>query len=106
MHFSETDTIIDACCAIFCDIRSAMVNKNMKLMKRQARDRYGRFTSPLSHTAPPPSRHEVGSSSRHHTAPPPSFDSNNSVEMWVVAPPPTRLAPPPPLFGCAPTSKR
>jgi hypothetical protein len=74
-------------------------------MKRQARDCYGRFASPSSCTAPPPARHEMGSSSRHCTAPPlsrmqevgsssrhhtapPSSDSDNSVEMWVVAPPP------------------
>jgi hypothetical protein len=62
-----------------------------------------------------PSRHEVGSSSRHHTAPPPSrmqevrsfshccttppslcqeeASANDSVEMWVVtpSPPPTRV---------------
>jgi hypothetical protein len=51
-------------------IRTAMVSKHSELMKMQAQDRYGRFVSPLSMTAPPPSRmQEVGSFSR--TAPPP-----------------------------------
>jgi hypothetical protein len=90
-----------------------MVSKHSKLVKRQTRDRYGRFSSPSSRTAPPPSRQEVGSlshhrtapptscmqevgsSSRHRTAPPPSrleeasFD--DSVKMWMVAPPLTCL---------------
>jgi hypothetical protein len=95
--------------AIFCDIRSTMVSKHSKLTKRQARDRYERFSSPSSLTAslschevgsssrhriaPPPScMQDVGSSSRCHTAPPPSHQeeasSDDSVEMWVVALPP------------------
>jgi hypothetical protein len=80
-----------------------MVSKHSKLTKRQARDCYRRFTSPLNRTAPSPSCHEVGSSSRRHTAPPPSLQeeasSDDSVEMWVVcltAPPPLRLVTPPP----------
>jgi hypothetical protein len=79
-----------------------MVSKHSKLTKRQARDCYRRFTSPLSRTAPPPSCHEVGSSNRRRTAPPPSLQeeasSDDSVEMWVVcrtAPPPLRLVTPP-----------
>jgi hypothetical protein len=105
----------------FCDIRSTIVNKHSELTKRQARDRYGRFASPSSHTAPPISHHEVGSSSCHRTAPPPlrmqevgsssrrrtapppsrqeETSSDDSVEMWVVAPPPPlrlQVAPPPP----------
>jgi hypothetical protein len=47
-----------------------MVSKHSKLMKRQVQDRYERFTSPLSRTVPP-SRQEVGNSSRYTTAPPP-----------------------------------
>jgi hypothetical protein len=39
-----------------------MVSKHLELAKRQARDQYGRFASPSSYTAPPPSRQEVGSS--------------------------------------------
>jgi hypothetical protein len=39
----------------------AMVSKHSELVKRQARDRYGRFASPMSTTAPPHSCHEVGS---------------------------------------------
>jgi hypothetical protein len=72
-----------------------MVSKHSKLVKRQTRDRYGRFSSPSSRTAPPPSRQEVGSLSHHRTAPPPSrleeasFD--DSVKMWMVAPPLTCL---------------
>jgi hypothetical protein len=96
-----------------------MVSKHLQLTKRQARDRYGRFASPLSCTAPPPSCHEVGSSSRRrtapppscmqevgsssrpHTAPPPSFDLDDSVEMWLMAPPPLHLqVAPPPLPTC------
>jgi hypothetical protein len=61
----------NACCYFF-NIRSAMVSKHSELVKRQARDHYGRFTSPSSRTAPPPSHQEVGSSSRCDTAPPPS----------------------------------
>jgi hypothetical protein len=34
-------------------IRVAMVNKKSELAKRQTRDRYGRFVSTSSHTAPP-----------------------------------------------------
>jgi hypothetical protein len=68
-----------------------MVSKHLELVKRQARDRYGMFASPLSHTAPPPLRHEVESSSRRYTAPPPSHQeeasSDGSMEMWVAAPP-------------------
>jgi hypothetical protein len=49
---------------------SVMVSKHSELMKRQTRDRYGRFASPSSCTAPPPSRRqEVGGYSRC-TAPP------------------------------------
>jgi hypothetical protein len=73
-----------------------MVSKHPELTKKQTRDRYGRFASPSSHTAPPPSHQEVGSSSRC-TAPPPlcqeeASSDDSIVEMWVVAPaPPTRL---------------
>jgi hypothetical protein len=94
-----------------------MVSKHSKLAKRQARDGYGRFASPSSRIAPPPSCHKVGSSSRRCTTPPPSrmqgvgssscyrtalppsSDSDDSVEMWVAAPSPTlrlQVAPPPP----------
>jgi hypothetical protein len=78
---------------VFCDISSTMVNKHSKLMKRQAWDRYGRFASLSSHTAPPISHHEVGSPSRRRTAPPPlrmqevgssnrqETSSDDSVEM-------------------------
>jgi hypothetical protein len=49
--------------AAFFNIRSVMINKHSKLTKRQARDHYGRFASPSSHTTPPHSlRQEVGSS--------------------------------------------
>jgi hypothetical protein len=71
--------------------------KHLKLAKKQVRDRCGRFASPSSHTAPPPScMQEVGRSSRHRIAPPPSgqedVSSNDSiVEIWEVAPPPTCL---------------
>jgi hypothetical protein len=44
----------------------------LELVKKKARDYYERFASPSSRTAPPPSRQEVGSSSRRHTAPPPT----------------------------------
>jgi hypothetical protein len=96
-----------------------MVSKHSELAKRQARDRYGRFAYPSSHTAPPLSRQEVGSLSHRRTAPLPSrmqevrsysrcrttpsssrqeeVLSDDSVEMWVVAPPaPARLVAPPP----------
>jgi hypothetical protein len=54
------------------------------IVKRQVRDRYGRFTSPSSCTTPPSSIHR-------RTAPPPSSD-DSSVEMRKVPPPhPTRL---------------
>jgi hypothetical protein len=66
-----------------------MVSKHSELVKRQARDYYGRFASPSSRTAPPLlRRQEVGSSSRHHTAPPPS-SNDLSVEMWEVPPLPS-----------------
>jgi hypothetical protein len=83
--------VLITCIFYFFNIRSAMDNKHLELTKRQARDRYGRFTSPSSSTTPPPSlRQEVGGSSRRRTAPPPSDDS--SVEIWEVPPPPpTRL---------------
>jgi hypothetical protein len=62
----------DVCCYFF-NIRLVMISKKYsEIMKKQARDRYGRFASPLSRTAPPPLRHEVGISRCHHTAPPPS----------------------------------
>jgi hypothetical protein len=48
-----------------------MVSKHLELTKRQARDHYRRFASPLSRTAPPPSRLEVESSSYRRTTPPP-----------------------------------
>jgi hypothetical protein len=59
----------DACCYFF-NIRPAMFSNHSKLVKRQVRDRYGRFASPSSYIAPPSSRQEVGSSSYHRTAPP------------------------------------
>jgi hypothetical protein len=93
-----------------------MVSKHLEHAKRQVRDCYGRFASPLSTMAPPPSCQEVGSYSRHrrtapptscmqevgcsshrHTAPPSHQDeasSNDLVEIWVVyctAPPPLHL---------------
>jgi hypothetical protein len=49
---------------LFFNIRPAMVSKHSKLAKRQTRDRYERFASLSSRTAPPPSCQEVGSSSR------------------------------------------
>jgi hypothetical protein len=74
--------------AVFSTLGSVMVNKHSKLVKRQARDRYGRFSSPSSYTAAPPSHQEEA-------------PSNDSVEMWVVAlPPPLCLqlaAPTPPM---------
>jgi hypothetical protein len=105
MHFN-LHLIYDACCYFF-NIRSVMISKHSELAKRQAQDRYGRFTFPSSRTAPPPSRQEVGSSnrrrtapspscmqmgssSRHRTVPPPSSD-DSSMEIWEVPPPPTRL---------------
>jgi hypothetical protein len=75
----------------FCDIRSAMVNKHLELAKRQAQDRYGRFASPSSHTALPPSRHEVGSFSRRCTAPPPSLHEVRSSSHRHTTPPPSRM---------------
>jgi hypothetical protein len=33
--FYEIDTINDACCAIFCDIRLDMVSKHAEFVKRQ-----------------------------------------------------------------------
>jgi hypothetical protein len=99
---------------LFFNIRSAMVSKHSELTKRQAQNRYRRFASPSSRTAPPTSCQEVGNSSRRRSAPPPSYlqqvgrfnhrrttppssrqeeaSSNDSVEIWVVAPP----RPPPP----------
>jgi hypothetical protein len=71
--------------------------KHSELAKKQARDRYRRFASPLSRTAPPSSRQEVGSSSRRRCiTPPPSRQEEASsddsiVDMWEVPPPPTRL---------------
>jgi hypothetical protein len=102
MHFS-LHLISDARCYFF-NIRSTMVSKHSELLKSQARDRYGRFSSPSRCTAPPPTRQEVGNSSRsriappslcmqvgssshRRTAPPPSSD-DSSVEMWKVPPPP------------------
>jgi hypothetical protein len=40
---------------IFSTIRLAMVSKHLELVNRQVRDSYGRFISPVSCTAPPPS---------------------------------------------------
>jgi hypothetical protein len=94
----------DNACYYFCDISSTMVSKHSKLVKRHARDRYGRFVSPSSRTAPSTSCHEVGSSSRRRTTPPPprqeEASSDDSVEMWVVrltAPPLCLMTPPPTL---------
>jgi hypothetical protein len=42
-------------CYCFFNIRSTMISKHSELVKRQARDRYGRFAFPSTHTAPPPS---------------------------------------------------
>jgi hypothetical protein len=61
-----------------------MVSKHSELTKRQAQNRYGRFTSPSSRITPL-SRQEVGSSRCHRIAPPPSDGS--SVEMCEVPPP-------------------
>jgi hypothetical protein len=44
---------------VFCDIRSGIVSRHLELDKRQARDHYEWFASPLSRTTPPPSHHEV-----------------------------------------------
>jgi hypothetical protein len=55
----------------FFNIRSTMVSKHSLHAKRQARDRYGRFSSPSSRTTSPPSCQELGSSSRRRIAPPP-----------------------------------
>jgi hypothetical protein len=42
---------------VFFNIRPVMVSKkHLGLTKKQARDCYGRFASPSSRTAPPPSR--------------------------------------------------
>jgi hypothetical protein len=60
-------------------------------VKRQARYRYGRFTSPSNGTAPPPSCQEVGSSSCHRTAPPPLRSVTPPPPARLVAPPPTRV---------------
>jgi hypothetical protein len=106
MHF-RLHLIFDACCCFF-NIRSVMISKHSELAKRQAQERYGRFASPSSRTAPSPSRQEVGSSSSRRTAPPlsrmqvgssshrrtapPPSSDDSSVEMWEVSPPPsTRL---------------
>jgi hypothetical protein len=70
-----------------------VIKKYSKLVKKEARDYYGRFPSPSNRTAPPPlCMQEVGSSSRCRTAPPPSCQEeasskNSIVEMWEVAPP-------------------
>jgi hypothetical protein len=44
--------------AAFFNIRAFIVSKHSELVKRQARDRYGRFASPSGHTAHPPSHHQ------------------------------------------------
>jgi hypothetical protein len=110
--YMSSEFAFDACCYFF-NIRPSMVSKNhSELANKQTWDRYERFTSPLSRTAPPshqevgsssrccttppPSRQEVRSSSRRRTAPPPSRQEEASsddsiVEMWKVSPPPTRL---------------
>jgi hypothetical protein len=112
--YINSEFAFDACCCCF-NIRPAMVNKkHSELVKKQTRDRYGKFASPSSRTAPPPSRQEVGSSSHHRTTLPPShmqeigssshcrtapppprqeaLSDDSVVEMWVVAsPPPTHL---------------
>jgi hypothetical protein len=77
---------------IFCDIRSAIVSKHLKFVKRQSQDRYGRFASPSRHevgsssrrrTAPSPSHHEVVSSSRRRTTPPPRARSRlHRMTRW------------------------
>jgi hypothetical protein len=103
----------------FFSIRSTIVSKHSLHVKRQARDRYGRFSSPSSRTAPPPSRQEVGSSSRHHTAPPSRKQevgtSCHHRTAPLLLPPPTRttrwrcgwrLLLLRHVFGCAPTFKR
>jgi hypothetical protein len=75
---------------VFCDIRSDMVSKHSELMKRHTRDRYGRFASPSSCIAPPPSRmQEVRSSNRRCIAPPPSrMQEVGSSSRRRTAPPP------------------
>jgi hypothetical protein len=84
-------------CCYFFNIRLAIVSKHSELTKRQAQDRYGRFASPLSGTAPAPSHHEVGSSNHRRTAPPPSrMQEVGSSSRRYIAPPPTCLTPPPP----------
>jgi hypothetical protein len=65
-----------------------MVTKHSELAKRQAQDRYGWFTSPISRTARPPSCHEEVGSSSHHCTAPPTSSNDSSVEMWEVPPPP------------------
>jgi hypothetical protein len=77
---------------LFFNIRSAMISKkHSELANKQARDCYGRFASPSSRTALPPSHmQEVGSSSRHCTAPPPlrqeeASSDDSIVEIWEVA---------------------
>jgi hypothetical protein len=114
-------------------IRAAMVSKHSERSKRQARDCYGRFASPSSAIAPPPSRQEVRSFSRRCTAPPLSCmqevgssssrrtappsrqgaSSDDSVEIWVVhciaplrlgTPPPARLVAPPTMTPLEVTS--
>jgi hypothetical protein len=77
--------------AVFLTIGSTMVSEYSELTKRQARDRYGMFASPVSRSTPPLScRSEVGSSSRRRTTPPPSSD-DSSMEMWDMPPPPPTL---------------
>jgi hypothetical protein len=90
--FDDFVIALITCNYYFFNIRSVMVSKHLELTKRQTRDRYGRFASPLSRTASPPSCcQEVGGSSRCYTAPPPSSE-DLSVEIWEVPPPsPTRL---------------
>jgi hypothetical protein len=71
---------------VFFNIRSGIVSKkHSELEKKQARYHYGRFASPSSRTAPPPSHPEVGSSSRCRTAPPSrqeeASSDNSIVEM-------------------------
>jgi hypothetical protein len=68
-----------------------MVSKHSKLTKRQAQNYYGWFASPSSRTAPPPSGHEVGSSSSRHTAPPPSHHKVANSSHHCTAPPPSRM---------------
>jgi hypothetical protein len=76
--------------AVFLTIGSTMVSEYSELTKRQARDHYGMFASPVSRSTPLSCRSEVGSSSRRRTAPPPSSD-DSSMEMWDMPPPPPTL---------------